>query len=391
MYVWNNLGKGVPRDACFSGTISSIRETVLRRAYGIPYNSSTQASSINIQLTLDRQMQQLHNFQLFRLQRQQREIQEDKTAFDMLEKQERQLVTLLFQQSSVKLFIDKITKEKPDVLQKQLQSKDPFARLLIITIIGQRKIHLEAEIIQSLNDPLPEIRQAAHDAIVRLARGTDFGPVPGASRRGVERAVEKWRHWLELQKSASPETLAKKAPQAGKPVKAEPIDIVPLIIQPAERPAPRGTPNALLEAKGDAQLALLAGFRDGADDDNTVVLALAIAKLDGEVRHQARDILTHRLCRLSASVLRDKLQDDNLEIRCGAALACGRKLAKEHIGDLIGLLNDPEMDAVQAARAALVKLTGEDFGPYRDSSRREREEAVASWLKWWKQRPSGKP
>jgi HEAT repeat protein len=331
-------------------------------------------------------MQQLHNFQLFRLQRQQREIQEDKTAFDMLEKQEQQLVALLLQQSSVKLFIDKITKEKPDVLQKQLQSKDSLARLLVITMIGQRKIHLEVEIIQSLNDPLPEIRQAAHNALVRISRGTDFGPVPGASRRGVERAVEKWRHWLELQKSASPEVLAKNAAKAaGKPVKAEPIDIVPLILEPAERRAPKESPNELLNAKGEAQLALLARLRDGADDDNTVVLALAIPKLNGDVRHEARDALTHRLARLSASALRDKLQDDDLEVRRAAALACGRKLAKDLIGDLITLLNDPEMDAVQSARAALTELTGEDFGPTRDAVHRERDEAVAAWRKWWKQ------
>jgi hypothetical protein len=84
--------------------------------------------------------------------------------------------------------------------------------------------------------------------------------------------------------------------------------------------------------------------------------------------------------------MRDKLQDDNVEVRCAAALACGCQKAKEYIADLLRLLDDAEMEVVQSARAALTELTGEDFGPSSDADHRHRGES-APWRKWWKQRP----
>jgi HEAT repeat protein len=114
-------------------------------------------------------------------------------------------------------------------------------------------------------------------------------------------------------------------------------------------------------------------------------LALAIPKLSGDIQQQARDALTERLTRMTAATLRDKLQDDNPEVRCAAALACGRKIAREHIPDLLQLLDDPEMAVVQSARVALTELTGEDFGPTSDADRRGRADAVVAWRKWWKE------
>jgi hypothetical protein len=67
-------------------------------------------------------------------------------------------------------------------------------------------------------------------------------------------------------------------------------------------------------------------------------------------------------------------------------LACGRKIAKEHIGELLQLLVDPEMAVIQSARVALTELSGEDFGPSSDADRRGRAEAVAAWRQWWKER-----
>jgi hypothetical protein len=72
-------------------------------------------------------------------------------------------------------------------------------------------------------------------------------------------------------------------------------------------------------------------------------------------------------------------------------LACGRKIAKDHIADLLNLLNDPEMDVVQSARVALTELSGEDFGPARDADRSGRSDAVAAWRKWWANQASNKP
>ena len=182
---------------------------------------------------------------------------------------------------------------------------------------------------------------------------------------------------------------------AGQRPKAAPLDIVPIVLahddRPALSPEVGKVRDELVNAKGDNQTAVLARLRDAKDSDSIDALALAIPKLSGDIQQQSRDALAARLTRLPAAMLRDKLQDDRMEVRCAAALACGRKIAREHIPDLLQLLDDPEMDVVQSARVALTELTGEDFGPSGDADRSGRADAVASWRKWWKERQSKKP
>lgn len=86
-----------------------------------------------------------------------------------------------------------------DTIRTQLHDANPTFRLFAIQIIAQRRLPLEGDLIDLLDDR--STRSAAHDALVRLARGTDFGPLSGASKRGIERAIDKWRHWLALQRS----------------------------------------------------------------------------------------------------------------------------------------------------------------------------------------------
>ena len=196
-----------------------------------------------------------------------------------------------------------------------------------------------------------------------------------------------------MQQSESPETLAKNAAiaAAGQQVKIAPLHITPLVLA-QEQPSEVGkVRDELVNAKGDEQTTILARLRDAKDNDSSDALALAIPKLSGDIQQQSRDALTARLTRLPAEMLRDKLQDDRMEMRCAAALACGRKIAREHIPALVQLLDDPEMDVVQTARVALTELTGEDFGPSSDADRSGRAEAVVAWRKWWKEHPNEKP
>jgi HEAT repeat protein len=174
-----------------------------------------------------------------------------------------------------------------------------------------------------------------------------------------------------------------------KPAKDRPLEMVPLILVRDERPEPPPQVaklcDELFKAKGDQQSSLIARLRDDKDSDSTDALALAIPKLAGDIRQQARDALATRLTRLTATELRGKLQDDPVEMRCAAAAACQRKKDKQHVPDLLSLLDDPEMVVVQAARAALAKLTGKDFGPKSEADRRSRAEAAAAWRKWWQE------
>ena len=152
---------------------------------------------------------------------------------------------------------------------------------------------------------------------------------------------------------------------------------------------PRRLSQDLVNAKGDEQTAVLARLRDAKGIDNTDALALAIPNLSGSVKRQAHDALTERLTRMTTATLRDKLRDDNIEVRSAAALACGRKKVQETIADLLQLLDDPEMEVIQTARVALTELSGQDFGPKSDADRVGRAEAAAAWRKWWKEHQDG--
>lgn len=146
----------------------------------------------------------------------------------LLEQQERQLTALLFQQASLNIFLDKLVIESPAALQKQLKSNNTLIRLVVLSAIARRHLHVEEDLIERLGDSHPAVQEAAHAALVRVARGTDFGPIPGASQRGIERSIDKWKHWLALQQSTS----------LGKRAKVPPLEIVPLVLVGEEGSAP---------------------------------------------------------------------------------------------------------------------------------------------------------
>ena len=300
------------------------------------------------------------------------EIERQRMEDALLEVGEKILTMKLFQSSSLNLFLKKVSEAKPELLKTHISNKDPLVRLLVISTISRRRVHLEKELIERLDDPVSIVREAAHRALIRLGRGTDFGPVRGASRKGIARAIEKWNQWHELQLSESPEMLAKAAAF----VRNEQPELNTEVARMSEE---------LVNAKGDEQLALLARLRESKGIDNTDALALSIPKLTGETQRKARDALAERLTRMTAATLRDKLQDDNVEVRRAAAAACGHKKAMEHIADLLPLLDDAEIDVVQSARMALVELTGQDFGPSRDAGSSKPADAAAAWRNWWKE------
>jgi HEAT repeat protein len=367
-YVLTNLGKNVyPGPGQDHGFISRVQE--LRKKIALTFVKSL------TMLSLTQGQQQLL------------EIERQRMEDALLEMGEKLLTMKLFQSSSLTLFLKKLSTAKPELLQVHVAHKDPLVRLLVISAISRRRLPLEKELIERLDDPVPIVREAAHRTLIRLARGTDFGPVQKASRKGIARSIDKWTHWHALQQSELAKSVALAA--AGKA--AASLETLPLALVGDEQSELTAEvarmSEELVAAKGEEQLAVLARLRDSKGIDNTDALAMAIPKLSSDTQRQARDALTQRLTRMTAATLRDKLQDDNVEVRRAAALACGRKEAKELIPDLLQLLDDVEMDVVQSARMALKELTGQDFGPSSDAGSRERADAAVAWRKWWKERP----
>jgi hypothetical protein len=84
-------------------------------------------------------------------------------------------------------------------LCQRLQDPEPLARWYAATLLGARRIHAEADLIQALSDPVGEVREAARQALVRLSRGADFGPRAGDPPARVQEAVQRWNRWLALQ------------------------------------------------------------------------------------------------------------------------------------------------------------------------------------------------
>jgi hypothetical protein len=142
----------------------------------------------------------------------------------------------------------------------------------------------------------------------------------------------------------------------------------------------------LVGAAAAKQDELIARLRDGKGTDFTDALADAITQLDTAPRKKARQALAERLSGMKATTLRDKLSDDDAEIRRAAALACAIKEDKSFTPRLIDLLEDNETTVARAAYAALKSLTGKDFGPSADADRAEQRRAVAAWRAWWSEK-----
>ena len=113
----------------------------------------------------------------------------------------------------------------------------------------------------------------------------------------MDRSIKKWRNWLEIQQSVTPENSAIAA--AGKQAKPATLEITPLVLVPDEKPeltsgATRRSDD-VVNARSDEQISLLARLRDAKGNDSTEALALAIPKLSGDIQQQTRDALIERL------------------------------------------------------------------------------------------------
>jgi hypothetical protein len=113
-------------------------------------------------------------------------------------------------------------------------------------------------------------------------------------------------------------------------------------------------------------------------------LALGAADSDLEMRQYSRDLLDRHLGRQKPDEVKEKLKDEEPEVRKAATRVVAAKMPAL-TSDLIDLLTDGEADVRQAAHTALVRLAkGEDFGPDEKATPEQRGAAQAKWREWWK-------
>jgi hypothetical protein len=125
-------------------------------------------------------------------------------------------------------------------------------------------------------------------------------------------------------------------------------------------------------------------LRDSKGGDHTRALTLAIPRLDGERKSQARDALAERLTRMTAATLRTMMKSKEAELRRAAVLAGAMKDDRAHVPDLIDRLTDEEDLVVRAAAAGLKSLSrGKDFGPDANATKQQKQAAADAWRAWW--------
>jgi hypothetical protein len=141
--------------------------------------------------------------------------------------------------------------------------------------------------------------------------------------------------------------------------------------------------DKLVAAKGTQQDGILKELKAGKGAEFTEALALAIPRLQGEIREKTRDTLAERLTRMSARQLGEYMKNDDPEIRRGALIASYMKDVRENIPLLIERLSDTDPGVARAAAVVLKEMTKQDFGPEPGADREELNKAIAAWKDWW--------
>jgi hypothetical protein len=114
----------------------------------------------------------------------------------------------------------------------------------------------------------------------------------------------------------------------------------------------------LVDAPDLQKLAVIKKMRDAKGVAYTEALAQAIPQLAEPYQPKARAALVERMKRMSQATLRDKLAEENREIRLAAATAAGLKEEAALIPDLTALLQDADPEVAEAAQASLKSLEG---------------------------------
>ncbi len=152
-------------------------------------------------------------------------------------------------------------------------------------------------------------------------------------------------------------------------------------------PAPAELTKMVQNAKPPQFKMLLADAEKRQAPQLLYILAAGSKNQDAEIQKLSQDKLFQFLQRQPADKLKTLLKHERAEVRAGAARVVGEKELRFG-AELIELLRDVDTDAQQAARRALVRLSGGiDHGPEPGADSGMRETAVDLWRRWWAAQP----
>jgi hypothetical protein len=93
-----------------------------------------------------------------------------------------------------------LARQTAALVKEKLKDTDAEIRLAAVRTVAARHAALTGDVIDLLTDAEAEVRDAAHQALVRRARGEDLGPPTDASAKQRDEAQKKWRDWWERQR-----------------------------------------------------------------------------------------------------------------------------------------------------------------------------------------------
>jgi hypothetical protein len=205
VYAINNLGVGVPPDAPNWPTIQSAREDIYRYLLELAWDpSGLKRRALQVQLAKMPPLVRAQFFNSMKMAEARLEQQEHllrmaavqrllKTQFEALMREQAKQAEILTKK------VRELLKEDAQVIAEKLKDQQPMVRWLAALVAGRKRLHLEAELIDRLSDSYPQVREAAREALIRLSRGNDFGPLPKATAQQIAQSVQAWQQWLSLQ------------------------------------------------------------------------------------------------------------------------------------------------------------------------------------------------
>lgn len=158
-------------------------------------------------------------------------------------------------------------------------------------------------------------------------------------------------------------------------------------VDPDKKPLRVLTLKELSEAaaSGERRKALLIELEQRQGDAVLRTFVSALDSSDTDIKQLASTLLVKHIARQSPICIQSRLRDERPDVRIAAATATSRR--RLPLGDeLIGLLADANEEVRQAARRALVQLSGGlDHGPERNAGEAQIHNAIRDWRAWWKQ------
>ncbi len=97
------------------------------------------------------------------------------------------------------LLVGTLSRQSASAVKARLTDEKAEVRAAAARVAGTKFPSLGGAVIDLLQDDDRGVREAAHEALVRLNHGTDLGPDARADADGRAAAVEKWRAWWAKQ------------------------------------------------------------------------------------------------------------------------------------------------------------------------------------------------